>query len=388
MKNIVLLLLFVLIGLTSMHAQNVVYVYGDVAANGSIPSGELAPFHQMRLNDEGRLGLSGFQKAIEDIGMNISEVYDADTTFDKKFLKNVDVLILGSNQKKFSPKEIKFISKWIEKGGGLLAWSDSAFGGHYKIVGLDNSTGRDADNLILEQYGMYFLTDNGGGNYLISDYTENHFINNYKKSGGIRFRGEGVSFVRVSSPAKILAKAQEGGLGGKLKVNKIDGVFNIETDAALAIAHVKKGRVLGLFDRNMLWNAGDGSNIYHSDNREFVQRIVLWAAGIEDNTKIPISTIERVGVNLPPVIHLKSILSEDQTSVQLFAEILDEDTDHAHPEISWQCNKSPAPVSFENNNANTPNPVISLPIKGKYSFTATIKDGEFTIRKKMVIERK
>lgn len=387
MKKYFLFFLSLVFSIHSFYGQNVVYVYGDVAADGTIPSGGEKPFHQMRLNDEARLGLSGFKKAIEDTGMNIIEVYDAETTFDIDFLKNVDVLILGSNQKQFNDSEINSISKWVKKGGGLVAWSDSAFGGHFRIVGLDNSIGRDSDNLITEQFGMRFLTDNGGGNYLISEYTKDHFINNYNKNGGVRFRGEGVSFVRVSTPAITLSIAQEGGLGGKLKVNKIDGEFNKETDVSLAIAEIEKGRVLGLFDRNMLWNAGDGTNINHSDNREFVQRIILWAAGIEDNSRISSQKEKNIGINNIPKIELKSTLVEDQSKVVFLADIDDDDTDGLLPEISWKLKKGPAKVNFENNNTNTTNPVAMLPVKGVYIFVATIKDGEFTIRKQVVVNK-
>lgn len=369
-------------------SQNVVYVYGDVSAKGVVPSGDAEPFHQMRLNDTGRYGMSAFKSAIEETGLSMREVYDADTKFNKKFLKEVDVLILASNQKKFSKREIRSIHKWIQKGGGLIAWSDSAFGGFYKHVGLDNTLGRDSNNLITEALGMYFLTDNGAGNYLINNYTKAHFINNNKPYGGIRFRGEGVSFVRVTKPAIVLAQAQEGGLGGKLKVNAIDGFFNPKTDAALAIATLKEGRVLGLFDRNMMWNAGDGTQITHSDNREFAQRILLWTAGIEDSNRIPKKTTVTKKINTPPSVFLEKTMSEDETTVRFIAHVLDNDNDAIFPEITWSLKDGPTKsVVFENNNPNTKTPVVTLPNKGTYTFSVLIKDGEFKFRKDITVFR-
>ncbi|WP_396601520.1 hypothetical protein [Algibacter sp. R77976] len=370
----------------TLTAQNIVYVYGDVSEKGIIPSGENSPFHQMRLIDKGRYGMSQFKEAIQETGLNISEVYDAATTFNASFLKDVDVLILGSNQKKFSKTEIESVHTWVKQGGGLIAWSDSAFGGHYKHVGVDNTLGRESDNQITEAFGMHFLTDNGAGNYLITSYTKNHFINNNNKNGGIRFRGEGVSFVRVSPPAMVLAKAQEGGLGGKLKVNKIDGVFNPDTDVSLAIAHINNGRVLGLFDRNMMWNAGDGSQITHSDNKEFAQRIVLWAAGVEKNSKIPKNKASKnTGLNLPPKVTIKTDYNSKNT-VKFSADIIDNDTDNIYPEITWTVKKGPK-VTFENNNPNTKTPIITLTEKGTYVFVAHITDGEFKIREKITITK-
>lgn len=384
-----LVVLFTITLIASTNSQNVAYIYGDVSKEGDVPSGEKPAFHQMRLNDESRLGLSSFKKAIEETGLNIEEYYDAETTLNRSFLSKIDVLILGSNQKTFSKSEIKCVSKWVENGGGILAWSDSGFGGGYKATGVDNVLGRDSDNLIMQQFGMYFLTDNAAGNYLIKNYTENHFINDNNKNGGVAFRGEGVSFVRVSNPAIILAAADGGGLGGVLRVNKIDGVFNSKTDAALAIAKIKKGRVVGLFDRNMLWNdGGPGTQLSHSDNREFAQRIVLWAAGIEDNKRVSKrKRSKNEGLNNPPAVSITHEFSKDESEVSFYTKIQDEDTDNIYPEITWKLVKGPKEIVFENNNPNTQNPIITLPAIGNYVIMAIITDGEFIVRKRIVIKR-
>ena len=49
------------------------YIYGDVSDDGDIPSGGKEPFHQMRLNDTERLGMSEFKEAIEKIGLELTE---------------------------------------------------------------------------------------------------------------------------------------------------------------------------------------------------------------------------------------------------------------------------------------------------------------------------
>ncbi|SDX30833.1 hypothetical protein SAMN05444411_104173 [Lutibacter oricola] len=385
-KFLIVSVLFFSVSILS--AQNVMYVYGDVSADGDIPSGDKKPFHQMRLTDTGNLGMSQFLEALEEVKLTVTEVYDQEIEFTLKSLKNIDVLILASNQRVFSKNEAKAVGKWVNNGGGLVVWSDSAFGGEYKLVGVDNPTGRISDNIITEQFGMHFLTDNGAGNYLVKEYTKNHFLNANNKNGGIRFRGEGVSFVRISPPAIMLAKAQEGGLGGKLRVNKNDGVFNAETDAALAIANIGKGRVVGLFDRNLFWNAGAGTRISHSDNREFTQRLMLYAAGIEDESRLP-SDKKSVskGINNPPIINITHVLKENKF-VFVTSSIVDNDTDNKAPEIFWKQVKGPAQGIFENNNPNTLTPVIELPKQGVYRFQAIIKDGEFHFRKNIEVQKK
>ncbi|MCL5130018.1 hypothetical protein [Algibacter sp. L4_22] len=58
-------------------------------------------------------------------------------------------------------------------------------------------------------------------NYLVNEYTRDHFINKNNKHKGITFRTEGISCVHVSSPAIILAKAQETALSGKLVISAL-----------------------------------------------------------------------------------------------------------------------------------------------------------------------
>ncbi|WP_343328646.1 hypothetical protein [Polaribacter staleyi] len=389
MKSKIILLAISLICFLAVDAQNIVYVYGDVAADGTVPSGSKKPFHQMRLNDEGDLGMSGFKKALEAVGFTVNEVYDQEIVINAKFLKAIDVLILGSNQRVFIDAEAKALKRWVKKGGGVIAWSDSGFGGEYSIVGVDNEMGRISDNVLMEQFGMHFLTDNGAGNYLVNEYTQDHFINKNNKHKGVAFRGEGVSFVRVSKPAVILAKAQEGGLGGRLVVNSNDGKFNENTDVSLAIAEIGKGRVIGVFDRNLFWNAGAGTRLSHSDNRVFAQRIALWVAGIEDEQRFVNDTNALVSaINTPPRITIDYTYSKTDNSLAITTVITDEDKDAISPEIVWKQVKGPANCEFENNNPNTTTPRIFMPKAGKYVFKATVLDGEFEINKFLNYTRK
>ena len=382
MNRKIILLAISLICFLAAEAQNIVYVYGDVAADGTVPSGSKKPFHQMRLNDEGDLGMSGFKKALEAVGFTVNEVYDQEIIINAKFLKEIDVLILGSNQRVFIDAEAKALKRWVKKGGGVIAWSDSGFGGEYSIVGVDNEVGRISDNVLMEQFGMRFLTDNGAGNYLVNEYTQDHFINKNNKHKGVAFRGEGVSFVRVSKPAVILAKAQEGGLGGRLVVNSNDGEFNEKTDVALAIAEIGKGRVVGVFDRNLFWNAGAGTRLNHSDNRVFSQRIALWAAGIEDEQRFENDTNAFVSaINTPPTFSIDYTYSKTDNSLAITAVITDDDKDDISPEIVWEQVEGPADCEFENNNPNTTTPRIFMPKAGKYIFKASVLDGEFEINK-------
>lgn len=261
--------------------SRLLYLYGDVAADGTVPSGDAEPFHQMRLSDTGPRGLSEFADVVEGAGLEPVERYDAETTLSRSVLDGFDVVVLGSNQHRFESDEADAVGEWVSDGGGLLAWSDSAFGGDYREVGVCNPAGSQSNNDLTEQFGMTFLRDNGAGNYRVRRYTEDHYLNDGDADGGVVFRGEGVSPVRVSRPAEVLAKLQSGGLDGRLEVCDRDAPFEPDRDGALAVATVGDGRVVGTFDRNTFWNGGAGTNISEADNRAFVGRLVGWLAGAE-----------------------------------------------------------------------------------------------------------
>lgn len=233
----------------------------------------------MRLHDTGPHGLSEFRAALESVGFVPDERFDAETTLSQSLLDRYDVVILGSNQRRFDDDERQAVRAWVEDGGGLVAWSDSAFGGDYREVGVCNPAGSRSNNDLTAQFGMTFLRDSGAGNYRVREYERDHFLNDDDRHGGVVFRGEGVSCIRVSEPATVLAKLQAGGLNGRIELCDADAPYQPERDAALAIATVGAGRVVGTFDRNTFWNDGAGTKLADADNREYAQRLIRWAAG-------------------------------------------------------------------------------------------------------------
>ncbi|MEM1165756.1 MAG: DUF5060 domain-containing protein [Planctomycetota bacterium] len=253
--------------------------------------------HQMKLDDTGNLGMSQFAEAIEELpGVTITQApafledpASESPALTPAFLDQYEVLILGSNNKRFSADEADAVNAWVRGGGGLVAWSDSAFGGPFQNGGINNTVGRDSNNDLTAQFGMFFLRDNGAGVFEIRDYAYEHYLNDYTQNAvgsaggnGVIFRGEGVSCIRVSAPAIPLAKLQQGTAGGNVRLNPNDNPFDPDRDVALAVAYPGLGRVVGTFDRNTFWNAGAGTQLGQFDNREFAQRLVAWAAQLDD----------------------------------------------------------------------------------------------------------
>lgn len=156
-------LLLVLLFASAPGAQQVAYIHGDIAADGSIPSGGSVPFHQMLLTDTGNRGCSQFREMVEAQGYTIASYYDQATTLNADFLANLDVVIFGLHQKVWSRPEQAALNTWIRAGGGILMYSDSAAGGSFQQVGIHNATGQTAVNSILRSYGMEVTVDQGGG---------------------------------------------------------------------------------------------------------------------------------------------------------------------------------------------------------------------------------
>lgn len=271
---------------TADTAKRVAYIHGDVSADGAIPSGRSAPYHQMLLTDTGALGCSQFRTMIEAEGYLIQQHYDRATTLDAAFLAPLDVVVFGLHQKVWSADEGTALDQWIRAGGGILMFSDSAAGGHYQQVNIRNPVGQTAVNSILRSYGMEVAVDQGGG---IRAYTSPTGSDNPVVSDRPVLEGEGVSptAVDLTTGARALIPLEPAVRvsGNNLSIDTRNITIGLPRWAALAHQQAGQGHVMALFDRQPLWNGGPGSDISKRDNRELLRRIVLFLAGDYANTE-------------------------------------------------------------------------------------------------------
>jgi hypothetical protein len=261
------------------------YIYGSISANGMIPAPAGQEYEQMRLTDTGNTGCSQYRTEIEQLGYSITEVYDRTTTFDLAFLNQYNVIIFGNHQKVMTTAEQEAIATWVSNGGGLLAYSDSAFGGKYDVVGISNTVGQKAVNSIISQFGIQVLTDQGNGTCAMKGADSDTHPIIYTGGTSLVIEGEGESPVCVDRNAgvKILipfTTEAKVGSSGTVSTNNVGGGMTITNPlyAALALKEHGKGRVIAQFDRQMLWNNGPGSSITQKDNREIQKRIFLYLA--------------------------------------------------------------------------------------------------------------
>ncbi|MEO1655078.1 MAG: hypothetical protein AAFU64_16140, partial [Bacteroidota bacterium] len=282
----------------------VLYIHGNVDAGGFLPFQEEylgPPYEQMLLSDNGDFGMSQFKKAVEDLGFSIEEKYDQAITLNDSLLQFYDVIILGSNQKTWSAEEQEALNRHIRRGAGLLAYSDAGFGGAWfrdPPAGLNNEQGRNSNNLLTNQFGMYFMTDQGGFTSQVRKWKIDHYLNT--KSGipqNLTFRFEGPSPVRINpewpqkqasdSVFQIAAYQNRGFVCPDIKDPVLgDTTADCARDCALAAAAIGQGRVLGFQDRNTFWNNGAGTNINELDNRFFAQKLMLWLAQLDNEIEI------------------------------------------------------------------------------------------------------
>ncbi len=251
----------------------------------------------LRLWDTSNVGYSQFRTTLENEGYKLTQQEagpGSSFTLTASYLNQFQVLILSSNNREFSATEEQIVWNWVNAGGGLVAWSDSAFGrdadgnGSADPDSLKNTVGRDSNNSLTDQFGLFFMRDTGGqytygGPGQAGDYQFDHYLwQNDPIDNNIIFKGEGVSPMIVSPPAQILAYWQDadrvnGGSPYIMTEDAADGATWANT-AGLAIATVGSGRVVGTFDRNTFWNNGAGTDIDELDNRQYARNLINWAA--------------------------------------------------------------------------------------------------------------
>ncbi|MBC6989261.1 malectin domain-containing carbohydrate-binding protein [Hymenobacter sp. BT491] len=327
----------------------ILYLYGSIP-----PS-----IHDMKLSDTGSLGMSQFNQALLDAGFTTTEALDANTTLNAATLNGYKVLILSSNNRRFTAAEAAAVATWVNAGGGVVAWSDAAFG--WQNGGANSSEGMLSDNDIMLQFGMQFLHDNTQGAFTMDQWAVNHYINNFNKNAGLTIEAEGVSPIRTTTPATIIANLPP--IAAHL--NSLDGPLQAN-DAALSVAKIGQGRAAGFFDRNCFWNAGDGTYLSRVQNKAFAQRLIQWVAGADDSAPSGTPPLANAGpdqtINLP-------------TSSVILAGSGTPASGSTITGYTWSQAGGPATASFSS--TSVANPTVSgLTQAGSYTFSLVVTDNK------------
>jgi hypothetical protein len=231
----------------------------------------------IRIGNTGRNGYSQLAELLrEQQGHNLYELADTDLEVNpltQSALSWYDLLVLGSNNRRYSPQEASALASYVNRGGAVLALSDSRFG-----LSPDRSTnalgaGELSDNDLMGQFGMQIEHDN----YQFVTAGSKRFVQPTHPvlSGLSNCKGEGVSLIKtLVPPAQVLVR------GDGLLLTDGHTITGPEY-AITAIANVGLGRVAATFDRNTFFNAGvgsDGTDLSELDNRRYALNLFNWIA--------------------------------------------------------------------------------------------------------------
>jgi len=243
---------------------------------GSVPPGT-GKEDMIRISNVGRNGYAQLVNMLHtEQGHNVYELQDTDpvvTPLTLLALKPYDLLVLGSNNRRFSAGEASVLRQYVTEGGAVLALSDSRFGlspnRSQNLLG----AGELSDNDLVGQFGFYIEHDN----YTVVDPTPARFVDPQHPilRGLSQFRGEGVSLIRVSGTEASIIVSGDG-------LPLTDGVTITGPNYAItAVAQVGQGRVAATFDRNTFFNSGvgsDGTDLDQFDNRQYARNLFNWLA--------------------------------------------------------------------------------------------------------------
>jgi len=243
---------------------------------GSVPPGT-DEADMIRIGNTGRNGYSQLASLLQDAqGHNLYELADTDPAVNpitQATLSWYDLVVFGSNNRRYSSGEAAALAAYVSGGGAVLALSDSRFG-----LSPDRSTnapgaGELSDNDLMQQFGMQIEHDN----YQFVTAGAKRFVQPSHPivSGLVSFKGEGVSLIRtLGPPAQIVVR------GDGLILTDGHTVTGPEY-AITAVATVGLGRVAATFDRNTFFNAGvgsDGTDLSELDNRRYALNLFNWLA--------------------------------------------------------------------------------------------------------------
>jgi hypothetical protein len=243
---------------------------------GSVPPGtDLGDM--IRLGNTGHNGYAQLADLLaERQGHNFTELADTDPTVNPLTtltLKPYDLVVLGSNNRRFSASEAQAVLAYVTRGGALLALSDSRFGLSPNRPQNALGAGELSDNDLLAPFGMAIEHDN----YQVVVADGPRFVSPTHPilRGLTSFKGEGVSLIHVTGgPAQIIVR------GDGLLLT--DGHTITGPDYAItAVAQVGRGRVAATFDRNTFFNAGvgsDGTDLSELDNTRYALNLFDWLA--------------------------------------------------------------------------------------------------------------
>lgn len=256
----------------------VLFVRGASGTGGFLEGGSDGQLSDVRdaSTAAGNHGWATLAARLEENGFVVRQVVEGPggepADLSAEMLRDVDVLVLGSNNAGYDGGHVAAVVSWVRDGGGLLVISDANWGTTW-------SDAPSSDQPFLDPFDLTVNQDNG--RYVIErrDFAEpDHPLLRSVDA----FDGEGVSPFTVTDRRDdvdplILARA----VGEVRRPVGDPGPLTPATDedAALVVASLGEGRMVGHFDRNTFFNSGGaGTDITRFDNAELADGVFDWLA--------------------------------------------------------------------------------------------------------------
>ena len=288
--------------------------------------------------------------------------------FESVDLSDVDVLVFGSNNAIYDTAAVDAIDAWVRAGGRALFISDANFGG-------DWADASDSDQQFLDRFGLIMHQDRG--TYAITRSNGEFLVPTHPIFTGIdEFHGEGVTPIRAAPTlpsdvtVTVLARAE-----GQTRLNEAPFGNNRQgpsrastaSDAALLVAEVGAGLVVGHYDRNTFFNQGGvGSDITRFDNQQYAINLFGFMANFE-------------AANQPPEVEAggdQSVtLTNGTVTVNLSATVSDDGlpADPGAVSTTWSVLTGPGGASFGDASASAT--AATFDRVGEYVLEVAASDG-------------
>lgn len=205
--------------------------------------------------------------------------------FDSIGLDKFDVVIMGSNNSRYSPTAVGTLLKYVDKGGGVVFISDANFGRNWGDAANSDQSFLDSIGWIMNQDHGQYAAVRSEGTFLVPDHPILKNVNS--------FDGEGESPITVAKTSyngftsTILVRANKDvQRNTSFNAGPVDSAR--ANDADLCIATRKQGRIVGYFDRNTFFNKlGGGTDITQRDNGILAVNLMKWVS--EGRTAVSLS---------------------------------------------------------------------------------------------------
>lgn len=278
--------------LSTQQGERVVFIRGGSGTGGFLEGGsdeQLSDINNFSTSG-GNHGFGQLAQLLTADGFVVEQVIEAATgppvNFSALDLSRVSVLVLGSNNRRYTQLDVAAVTDFVAQGGGLLVISDANWGSNWGSAPTSDQSFLDPYGLVMNQDTSTYVSRDDQGDHLvpIDPILSGQNLGADSSDDVEAFDGEGVSPLTVGpTPAgvqvQILARAEnnihvnDSGNSGSFRQAGPD-------DAALVVAYFGNGAVVGHFDRNTFFNTnGAGTDITRFDNTQYALNIFRFLSG-------------------------------------------------------------------------------------------------------------